>query len=473
MFQDSEKIFIGHKIKNLRNKLGLTQSAMANEIEISSSYLNLLEANQRPVTVKLLFKLGQKYNIDLKEFSDDDTGKIIVELNEVFSDPTFNKNKVSKKELKNLSEISPSIIQSILDLYSNYSKLREVIQNNNINNQLDLKENPLLKVRKFLENSQNHFPQLEFEAENFRSKAKIDNINIFYNLLNFLEKKHQIQVKIIPQNVIGKFLRQNDLHRKRLLLSEGLWESQRIFQICFQIALIEYEELIDDLIEKSNFKDKESIDILKISLAGYFAGAVMMPYENFLETANESRHDIDILCRRFSSSFEQVCHRLTTLNNKNNRGVPFFFLKVDEAGHISKRLSGAGIQFANNGGRCAKWIPHQAFRTPGKILSQYSELEEGQQFFTIAKTVSVPRSQTYINENPLFSVALGCEKRHTSNIMYADGIDARKPSVIVPIGLSCRTCEREFCQHRGEPPIGRSIKFDPNSKSIGHFEFNE
>ena len=472
MFKDKDKIFIGHKLKNLRQKLDLSQSAMASEIGISSSYLNLLEANQRPVTVKLLFRLGQTYNIDLKELSDDDSEKLLAELNEIFSDPTINKLKITKKEIKSLSEISPSIVESIIELYSNYSKLREALQNNN-SSHFELDESPIIKVRKFLESNANHFPEIENEAYNFRNSEKIDNSTIFYDLSNYLEKTYQIKTKIMPQSVMGPFLRQNDLHRKRLLLSEALWEPQRVFQLCFQIALIGKEQLIESFLDKSGFKEKESVDLLKITLAGYFSGAVMMPYTEFLTAAKECKHDIDVLSRRFSSSFEQVCHRLTTLNRKGERGIPFFFLKVDEAGHISKRLSAAGIQFARNGGGCSRWIPHQAFRTPGKILSQYSELEEGQQFFTIARTVSQPK--TYLNptENPLFSVALGCEKRHSTEIIYADGIDARKSSVVIPIGLGCKTCERELCQHRGEPPIGRTMRFDPNSRSLGHFEVTQ
>jgi len=468
----SEKILIGHKLKRLRLDLSITQLEMANEIGISPSYLNLLESNQRPVTVQLLFKLGQVYNIDLKEFADDESGKIAIELSEIFADPLLSSVKISKREIRQLASASPSIANSISTLYSAYTKVRETLQSDNLSENLKITTSPLLNVREFLEKSGNHFPLLETAADNCRKEANVDNSTIFSDLTTFLLNKYNIKTEIIPQPTMGNVLRKNDPHRNRLLLSEILREPQRVFQVSIQIALIAYDKVIEKIIEESLMKDLETIQLLRITLAGYFAGSLMMPYSRFKDSATQCRHDIDILARRFSSSFEQVCHRLTTLNRKSERGIPFFFLRVDEAGHISKRLSAAGLQFARQGGSCGRWIPHQAFRTPGKILAQNSELEEGQRFFTIARTVSQPRTSDSIIGTPLFSVALGCEIKHAENIVYADGLALGKSIPVVPIGLSCKTCERNNCQHRGEPPLGREIKFDPNLRYAGLFEFS-
>ena len=466
----SEKILIGHKLKKLRLNLNISQTDMASEIGISSSYLNLLENNQRPVTVQLLFRLSQAYNIDLKELSDDESEKLTAELSEVFADPIFNSNNISKRDIKQLATTSPSIAQSITELYSAYSKSREALQTNNTN--LEMKSSPLFNVREFLENSGNHFPILEQAAMDLRKDIKLDKSSIFSDLSKYLEKHFNVVTQIIPQSIMGSLLRRNDPHRNRVLLSELLREPQRIFQIAIQIGLIAFEREINKIINESPLNHPESIQLMKITLAGYFAGAVMMPYSDFRQSAFECRHDIDILARRFSASFEQVCHRLTTLNRKNEKGIPFFFLRVDEAGHISKRLSAAGIQFARYGGSCGRWIPHQTFRTPGQVLAQYSELEEGQKFFTIARTVSQNRTSNSFVDTPLFSVALGCDVKHVENIVYADSFSFGKSNPAVPIGLGCRTCERGNCQHRGEPPLGREIKFDPNQRYAGLFEFS-
>ena len=243
----SEKILIGHKLKKLRLNLNISQTDMASEIGISSSYLNLLENNQRPVTVQLLFRLSQAYNIDLKELSDDESEKLTAELSEVFADPIFNSNNISKRDIKQLATTSPSIAQSITELYSAYSKSREALQTNNTN--LEMKSSPLFNVREFLENSGNHFPILEQAAMDLRKDIKLDNSSIFSDLSKYLEKHFNVVTQIIPQSIMGSLLRRNDPHRNRVLLSELLREPQRIFQIAIQIGLIAFEREINKIIK--------------------------------------------------------------------------------------------------------------------------------------------------------------------------------------------------------------------------------
>src|SRR5205085_900338 len=93
------------------------------------------------------------------------------------------------------------------------------------------------------------------------------------------------------------------------------------------------------------------------------------------------------LARQFGASFEQIAHRLTTLQKPGQERVPFFFIRVDPAGNISKRLDGASFPFARHGGGCPLWTVHQAFQTPRPIVTQWLELPDGQKFFSIARTV--------------------------------------------------------------------------------------
>ena len=67
------KVMVGPRVRRMRLERGLTQKKMAEELGISTSYLNLIERNQRPVTVQLLLKLGQSYDIDLQRFAVDNT----------------------------------------------------------------------------------------------------------------------------------------------------------------------------------------------------------------------------------------------------------------------------------------------------------------------------------------------------------------------------------------------------------------
>ena len=131
----------------------------------------------------------------------------------------------------------------------------------------------------------------------------------------------------------------------------------------------------------------DSEALCRVALANYFAGAVMMPYEPFLNAASSLRYDIELLEERFGASFEQVCHRLTNLNAPTSRGVPFHLVRVDMAGNISKRFNGSGIHLARYGGACPRWNVHEAFTTPGLIRIQVSRQPDGRTYFCIARSL--------------------------------------------------------------------------------------
>ena len=258
MLSKPEKILIGHKLKRLRQSLRISQFEMAQEISISPSYLNLLENNQRPITVNLLFKLGQLYNIDFKEFSDDETGKLTAELNEVFSDPILKSNDVTKRDIKNLANTSPTISSALLKLYDSYIKLKEGENINNKGHSTTFKPTPFENVRKFLEASKNYFPSLEQASLSIRTDANIeDQSSIYYKLCDYLEKELNIKVKLLPKSIMEELFSRNDPHRGRILISEALDLSEKTFQISTQIALIKFENTIDQIISKSNITDKE------------------------------------------------------------------------------------------------------------------------------------------------------------------------------------------------------------------------
>src|SRR5438876_156123 len=89
------------------------------------------------------------------------------------------------------------------------------------------------------------------------------------------------------------------------------------------------------------------------------------------------RHDVEAMAARFGVSYEQACHRLSTLQRPGARGVPFFFVRVDPAGNVSKRFSAAGFPFARYGGSCPRWVVHTAFAQPGAVQVQVAELPDG------------------------------------------------------------------------------------------------
>ena len=177
-----------------------------------------------------------------------------------------------------------------------------------------------------------------------------------------------------------------------------------------------------------------------MSLANYAAGAIMMPYGRFLASAEEYRYSIDRLCGEFGANVEQVAHRFTTLNRPGARGVPFFMLRVDPAGNISKRYAGENFPFSRFGGTCPRWNMHAAFQAHGQVVTQIIETPDGQRYFTVARTIERPI------KTELSSGAAGdrARLRHppcAQALSCADVYDLAKAPA-TPVGPACAICPR-------------------------------
>jgi predicted transcriptional regulator/DNA-binding XRE family transcriptional regulator len=467
-----EKILVGHKLRRFRQSLALSQTVMAESLNISPSYLNLLEHNQRPLTVSLLLRLGNAFDIDLKDFAEDDSAALTTELSEAFADPVLAGERISRRELQDLITAAPGAARGIANLFQAYRKVRAELEVSAGGDRRDIDTNtPVERVRDVLQQANNYFASLEQAAAQFRKKANSNTAGEaqMESLIAYAGDGLGLGVRVMPVSVMGVQLRRHDHHRREILISEALRRPQRQFHLLVQLALISQSDLIDQICAEHGITDAACQSLFRVTLAGYFAGAVMMPYEAFLDAAKEMRYDLDLLGRRFGASFEQVCHRLTTLNAPTARGIPFFFIRVDDAGNISKRLAAGGMQFAKHGGTCPKWNVHKAFRTPEQMLFQAAELPNGQKFFTIARTV--PRLWSPPHEPaPEFAVALGCEMHHARDLAYADHIIQAKTTPPDPIGIACAVCERMECAQRAHPPVGHDVKFDGNMRRVGLYD---
>ena len=460
-----EKPMIGHKIRRLRSQLGITQTEMAQTIGVSASYLNLIEHNQRPVTVPLLFKLGQSFDVDLKDFATDDSSRLLADVTEFFADPLVAGHSVSKREMRDFVNSQPNIAAGMMQVYSAFRSMKEDMQTvvtgdgerAGISSKVD-------QIRLYLQENGNYFQEIEDAAEAFTGQANLAREGLMGDLVRWLKDDRGIDVQVVPADVMGGDIRRYDPHRSRILLNESLRRPQRMFQLLLQVCNLTQQEVVERHVADAGNPD--IADMLRNQLSAYFAAAVMMPYAPFLDAARKLRHDFDLIGRRFGVSFEQVCHRLTTLSRPGEKGISFFFVRIDPAGNVSKRLSAGEMQFAQYGGSCARWVVHSAFRVPGTIVTQVAELEEGQRVFTMARTVS-PAWARPGEVAPEFAIGLGCDVREAKNIVHADQHDLGMKAVATPIGIGCHVCERTDCAQRSQPPLGHSIPFDPYRRVMG------
>jgi predicted transcriptional regulator/transcriptional regulator with XRE-family HTH domain len=469
------KLFIGPRFRRIRRQLGLSQTQMAAELKLSPSYINLIERNQRPVTAQTLLRLAEAYDIDLRELASADEDRYFAELNEVFGDPLFRPLDVPKHELRDLAELCPSVTHALQRLYASYIEARRgesmaAARLGGRDESSPPAANPIERVRDLIEENRNYFGGLESAAEQVCDQIDAPDHELFRTLCERLRERHAVAVRVLPVDVMRDTLRRFDRHRRQLLLSELLDAPGRVFQTAFQLALIEASTAIDAMTGRHADLDEPARRLYRVTLAGYFAAAVMMPYARFHAAAESLGYDIAVLGRRFGASFEQICHRLTTLQRPTARGIPFFMLRVDHAGNVSKRFSSGTFPFSKFGGTCPLWNVHATFDTPGRIVTQIIELPDGNRYFSIAQTVRRPAAP-HPQPQPRYAIGLGCDIRYASRLVYAGGVNLAAAEA-TPIGINCRLCERENCSQRAEPPITRTFILDETTRGASPFLFS-
>jgi predicted transcriptional regulator/DNA-binding XRE family transcriptional regulator len=365
----AKKLFVGPRFRRIRQQLGLSQTQIAEGLGISPSYVNLIERNQRPVTAQILLRLAEAYDLDLRDLATADEDRFFAELNEIFSDPLFRQIDLPKQELRDLAELCPGVTHALQRLYAAYTEARRgetlvAAQMADRDEGTRFEANPIERVRDLIEANRNYFPELETAAENLRDELNVANEDLYGALSARLREKHSVVTRLMPVDVMRETLRRFDRHRRQLLISELIDIQGRVFQLAFQIGLAEAQSHFETIVARAGPLDDAPRRLYRISLANYFAAAVMMPYPAFHSAAESLSYDVHVLAQRFNSGFEQVCHRLTTLQRPNARGIPFFLLRVDNAGNVSKRFSSGTFPFSNFGGTCPLWNVHSTFDTP-------------------------------------------------------------------------------------------------------------
>ncbi|MGN6460097.1 MAG: helix-turn-helix domain-containing protein [Pseudolabrys sp.] len=469
---------VGGKLRRLRQDRRLTQAQMAAELDISPSYLNLIESNQRPVTAPVLLRLANKFQVEIGNLTSEDNDRLASELMEALADPLFDDHDVKASDVRDLIDTLPNIANTFLALYRSHNSMRthapnEETSDSTIGIDSKLARLPSEEVSDFIQQEMNYFPDLENAASTLWAQEGLSTHTLGYDLTRVLSQRYAVQVEIVPAEQMPGLLRHYDIMKRRLELSEMLPPSSRTFQMAYQIALLGHRNLIDYLSAGGKFTSAETDALASSALANYFASALMMPYQSFIEAAKSTRYNLDVLQSRFGASFEQVCHRLTTLRQPGNAGVPFHFLRVDIAGNISKRFSGSGIEIARFGAACPKWNIYDAFATPGMIRRQVSRMPDGKTFFCIARTVvAVGGHGTRGQPTPPLekrAIALGCAVRHARDIVYSDGLQLDDERIITPIGISCRACSRTDCVERATPARTQTLQIDENRRGYSPY----
>jgi predicted transcriptional regulator/transcriptional regulator with XRE-family HTH domain len=463
---------LGAKVRALRRRENLNQVQLAERLGISPSYLNLIESNKRPLPASLLIRLAQLFNVDLHTFATDEDARLVADLIEVFADPLFEGNGLTSTEVREVATASPNAGRAVLSLYRAFQAAREsaaslssrVSEGEELTG-VDRSSIPSEEVSDLIQSHMNHFPDLETGAEELWKSAKLELDELSPGLVRYLEKQLGVQVRIARGEAERGTLRRFDAQRKILTLSELLPTRSRQFQMAHQIGLLTQRATLESLAQDPRLTTDESRALARVALANYFAGAVLMPYEPFLQAAREERYDIDVIGRRFRVGFEQVSHRLTTLRRPGAEAVPFHMIRIDVAGNISKRFSASGIRFPRFSGICPRWNIFAAFLTPGMIRIANSRMPDGLTYFCLARTIHKD-SGGYHAQHPVQAIGIGCQAQYAKQLVYSDGVDLDNVESATPVGVTCRLCERTDCEQRALPSLRHPLQVDENVRGL-------
>jgi hypothetical protein len=470
---------LGAKVRTLRRKEGLSQTDLAARLEISPSYLNLIEHNQRPLPAHLLVRVAQTFHVDLATFADDSQARLAGDLQEIFGDAMFEDHALTTNDVREIAE-NATVSRAVIALYHAYRAQTESVRalaakvyDGRDFAGVNPAHLPSEEVNDVVQHNMNYFPELEAAAEDVARRAQIDRADLYGSMIAYLRRTHGIKVVLTPVGRDRVTVRRYDPGQRLLSLSEVLPPWSRHFQLAHQIGLLDAAAVIDAVIgrSQSHLTTPDSIKLCRIALANSFAAAFLMPYDDFLQFAGDVRYDIELMQHHYTASWEQVCHRLTTLRKPGASGVPFHFVRVDIAGNISKRFSGTGIRFARFSGSCPRWDVHAAFLTPGRVRTQLSKMPDGTAYFCVARTIR--KSFGYASGDALMAVGIGCPVNDARSIVYADGYDLDNLDAAVPIGTTCRLCERLDCDQRAFPPLQHGIVVDENIRGRSFYAPSE
>lgn len=461
----NQKLYAGAKLRDIRRGLEQTQKIFAQKLGVSLPYLNQMENNNRPVSAGVVLALAQEFGVDVTQLSVGESERLVTDMREALADPVFGDTDPPIADLRLAASNAPALARAFLELHRAYRQGHERLAS------LDEAlghgggrsiASPWEEVRDFFHYCNNYIDAVDRAAERFATiQVPASGTSDIWSRGVAALERIGVQVSLTEQAM----LRSYDPGTRHLRMSQRAAPATQTFQLLHQVALLTQGDLLDATLDLARFQSDDARAIARIGLANYFAGAALMPYMELLTSAQEARHDLELLGEQFGASIEQIAHRLSTLQRPGAKGIPFFFVCVDQAGTITKRHSATLLQFARFGGACPLWNVHRAFETPGRFLRQLAETPDGVRYLCLAREISKTGGRFHAPVRR-YAIGLGCEVRHAGDLVYADDLDPGNARAFEPIGISCRICERRDCHQRSVPPLERSLTINADQRGV-------
>ena len=461
---------LGPKIKAFRRQMGMQANKLAEQLNISPSYLTLIEGGKRKIDADLLLKNCNELRIEISDLTNKSDLNLVNDISELLDDRLFEDLDILGPEVKDLVNTNPKIARALIKLGDNFKQ-----KDHEIISKVESLSGKIIDSRKtsfpgevisdFLQEKRNYFPQLEDFANKIFEKVQVNNRTRYIALCDFLNSEYSIKVKDVIPEEDKPFSKIYNKNKKELLLSDYNSLETKKLHAAAQIAQEGAEKEINNYLSEFKFPSDEAKRLTKIALLNYCGAAILMPYRLFHSECKKLKYDLELLQNTFATSFEQVAHRVTSLQDPKLPGIPFHMLRVDIAGNISKRFSLSGIEIPRYGGACPRWNVYSAFTRPGVIQAAVSKMTNGKKYVCIARTVEKGVGR-YGQKKSMLSIGLGCEAKYAKDFVYTENLNLNDKKTEIPIGVSCRTCDRLDCSQRAFPPLHKKFDVDINSRGV-------
>lgn len=468
-----KNLYSGHTLRQIRTGAGLTQAEFARKLGVSTPYINQIENNNRPVTASVLLGINRIFGVDLAAFEDNDLDRMTQDLKEIFTDTRFHGTAINSQELHELVTRAPQAAKAIMAMYGTMRAYQEkdagvddLLQMNGPDEgTISVSKSAYEEVRDYFHYQDNYVDSLDRAAELLAAEIRSSPDTVQLTALTrWLDTRFQITVD--HHSPDDSALIRHDETGRRISLHRAAPDSAKAFLLGTVIAELHAPGLLGEEVSAAKFRTQSADSIARLALRNYFAGALLLPYERFLNAAADTRHDIQRLCYQMDASVEQICHRLSTLQRSGAKGIPFYFVKIDRAGNVVKRHSATRFQFARFGGSCPRWNVHQAFeQTTEKFSSQIAQMPDGVKYLCVATSVTKP-TYDFKTQERRYALGFGCEAQYADAIVYADGLALDDRFTPEPIGVNCRICPRDTCDQRAFPAINKVPFIDSRERGI-------
>ena len=469
---------IGRRLRELRLERGLQQADLARQLGVSGAYLNLLEKGKRTVQLPLLWKSLSFFGIEMEAFMASLGERRAPDaLAKLLDEPLLRSLGITNEDIVDFSG-EPKRTATLVALFNLYKNTRTQLEqmatrlaeekDTSSFERVRLGYSPLDEITDFLQSQRNWFGELEEEAGRIRVDHRLGRRILSDELVKIL-KARKVRVELTPPGK-GSVVRRYDPKKRHLMLSTALLEQPLKFQLAATIGLrvLDETQLDERLSRAFGPKHAETPQLIKIHLANYFAGALLLPYEEFITEVERTRYDIELLSNQFEMSYEAVAHRVCNLGDPRRPGLPLHFVRCDVAGNISKRYSATGLRFPEGSGSCAKWAVHNAFLNPSLVTRQYSMMPDGATYFCFARVVTQPQQGSLVR-GTTYSIGLGTHADAARHLAYAQDMPFSDAKMAIPVGVSCRFCERTDCNQRAAPSLKFRFNVDEYTKKDNFF----